>query len=145
MDLFDVVHLNRPRDVTVGTRPLRGDEEPVLESTAGRTVEMVLDDPENSPPPAVIATPVQSVPSRSAQPSEAEVIIYDSSSEERIVKSLSETEEETTGMKRKRPAGGDGAGTSKRRRHVLFGSSDEETDEALSAGQKDATKSPFYE
>ena len=145
MDLFGVVHLNRPRDVTVASMALREGEEPVLDSTVGRVVEMILDEPENSPPPAVISTPVQSVPSGSAQPSEAEVIISDSSSEEGIVKSLSETEEETTGMKRKRPAGGDGAGTSKRRRHVIFGSSEEETDEALSAGEKEVTKSPSVE
>ena len=145
MDLFGVVHLNRPRDVTIGTRPLREDEEPVLQSTAGRTVDMVLDEPENNPPPAVFATPLQSMPSASAQPSEAEVISSDSSSEEGVIKMVSDTEEETTGLKRKRPAGGDGAGTSKRRRHVLFGSSEEEIDEAVSAGEKDATESPLHE
>ena len=145
MDLFAVVQLNRPRDVAVSTRALREDEEPLLASTAGRVMEMVLDDPDNSGCPAVVATPVQSVPSGSAQPVEAELISSDSSSEPQLEKVVSETEEEPTVLKRKRPAGGDGAGTSKRRRqNVLFGSSEEETEESLAIGEKDATKSPFY-
>ena len=145
MDLFSVVHLNKPRDVTTGVRPLREDEEPVLQSTAGRLMDMVMEEPEDVPPVVVLATPLQSIPSAGAQPSEAEILISDSSSEEGIVKIVSETEEETTRIKRKRPAAGDGAGTSKRRRHLIFGgdeSSEEETDEALSAGEKDTTKSP---
>ncbi|GJS07172.1 hypothetical protein Tco_0363968 [Tanacetum coccineum] len=37
MDLFSVVHLSKPKQVTEGVRPLRDGEEPLLESTAGRT------------------------------------------------------------------------------------------------------------
>ncbi|GJS95716.1 hypothetical protein Tco_0802684 [Tanacetum coccineum] len=40
MDLFSVVHLSKPKLVTEGVRPLRDGEEPLLESTAGRTMEL---------------------------------------------------------------------------------------------------------
>ncbi|GJW66071.1 hypothetical protein Tco_0117955 [Tanacetum coccineum] len=46
MDLFSVVHLSKPKLVTEGVRPLRDGEEPLLESTAGRTMELVLEQPE---------------------------------------------------------------------------------------------------
>ncbi|GKA09667.1 hypothetical protein Tco_0688998 [Tanacetum coccineum] len=46
MDLFSVVHLSKPKQVTEGVRPLRDGEEPLLESTAGRTMELVLEQPE---------------------------------------------------------------------------------------------------
>ncbi|GJT97546.1 gypsy type transposase [Tanacetum coccineum] len=42
MDLFSVVHFSKPK----GVRPLRDGEEPLLESTAGRTMELVLEQPE---------------------------------------------------------------------------------------------------
>ena len=135
MDLFSVVRLNKPKDVTTGVRPLREDEEPVLESTAGRTMDLILEEPEDIPPVALVATPLQSMPSASAQPSETELLSSDSSSEVGIIKLVSETEEESTGMKRKRTAAGDGAGTSKRRRHVIFGG-DESSSEGL---EKDAS------
>ncbi|GJZ21797.1 hypothetical protein Tco_0558836 [Tanacetum coccineum] len=45
MDLFSVVHLSKPKLVTEGVRPLRDGEEPLLESTAGRTMELVLEQP----------------------------------------------------------------------------------------------------
>ncbi|GJS68410.1 hypothetical protein Tco_0682975 [Tanacetum coccineum] len=46
MDLFSVVHLSKPKLVTEGVRPLRDGEEPLLESTVGRTMELVLEQPE---------------------------------------------------------------------------------------------------
>ena len=39
MDLFAVVKLTKPSQVTVGVRPLREGELPILEATAGRLLE----------------------------------------------------------------------------------------------------------
>jgi hypothetical protein len=44
-----VVKLASPKQVTVGVRPLRKDEAPILEATAGRTMEFVQEEPENVP------------------------------------------------------------------------------------------------
>ena len=49
MDLFSVVRLASPKQVTVGVRPLREGEAPILEATAGRTMEFVQEEPENAP------------------------------------------------------------------------------------------------
>ena len=40
MGLFTVVHLERPKLVTVGVRPLREGETPVMEAIAGRTMKL---------------------------------------------------------------------------------------------------------
>ena len=73
MDLFAVVHLEKPKLVTVGVRPLREGETPVMEATAGRTMELDQEEPEDSPQPALQVTPVQSVPqSREQSPVAAE-------------------------------------------------------------------------
>ena len=49
MDLFSVVHLEKPKLVTVGVRPLREGETPVMVATAGRTMELAQEEPEDSP------------------------------------------------------------------------------------------------
>ena len=46
MDLFSVVRIEAPQRMTVGVRPRRDDEVPLLEATAGRVVP--LDIPESS-------------------------------------------------------------------------------------------------
>lgn len=40
MDLFAVVKLAKPAQVAVGVRPLREGEQPILEATAGRLLEL---------------------------------------------------------------------------------------------------------
>ncbi|GJR63614.1 hypothetical protein Tco_1505776 [Tanacetum coccineum] len=62
MDLFSVVHLSKPKLVTEGVRPLRDGEEPLLESTAGRTMELVLEQPEVESTDVLAPTPLRSVP-----------------------------------------------------------------------------------
>jgi hypothetical protein len=58
MDLFVVVKLEKPKQVTVGVRPLREGEEPILEATAGHTTVLAQAGPEDSPPAAALVTPV---------------------------------------------------------------------------------------
>ncbi|GJW54900.1 hypothetical protein Tco_0098985 [Tanacetum coccineum] len=57
MDLFSMVHLSKPKQVTEGVRPLRDGEEPLLESTAGRTMELVLEQPEVESTDVLAPTP----------------------------------------------------------------------------------------
>lgn len=58
MDLFAVVKLEKPKQVTVGVRPLREGETPVMEATAGRTTELAQEGSEDSPPAAALVTPM---------------------------------------------------------------------------------------
>ena len=44
MDLFTVVQLEDPKEAVVGSRALREGETPILQSTAGRTMELVLEE-----------------------------------------------------------------------------------------------------
>ena len=60
MDLFSVVNLEMSRSVTVGVRPLREGETPILEATVGRVVDLVVPEAEGSPQ-VVVAAPMQSV------------------------------------------------------------------------------------
>ena len=58
MDLFSFVKLKEPKRATVGVRPLREGEQPILETTAGHlTVFGAAGDPST----AVLAPPVQDV------------------------------------------------------------------------------------
>ena len=62
MDLFAVVKLEKPKRVTVGVRPLRDGEEPILEATAGHLTVYGPVNRLDSPPADVFVPPVQSVP-----------------------------------------------------------------------------------
>ena len=57
-----MVKLEKPKQVTVGVRPLRDGEQPLLEATAGHITVLAQEGPEDSPPAAALVTPVQSVP-----------------------------------------------------------------------------------
>nr|GEY10476.1 hypothetical protein [Tanacetum cinerariifolium] len=94
MDLFSGVHLSKPKLVTEGVRPLRDGEEPLLEATIGRTMELVLEPPEDENTAVLEPTPLQAVG---------------------ITRAESETEEVNSGLKHKRDTSGDGAGSSKRK------------------------------
>ena len=100
MDLFAVVKLEAPRRVTVGVRPLRGGETPILQATAGRVVDLVVPEPEGSPA-AVAAPPLQQVapnvqptPEVAQTPPVQDFVDLDESSEEE--------EQERTQLIRKR-------------------------------------------
>lgn len=59
MDLFAVVKLEKPKQVTIGVRPRRENEQPLLEAAAGHLTVFAAAVPEDSPPLQV--TPVRSV------------------------------------------------------------------------------------
>nr|GEX99865.1 transposase (putative), gypsy type [Tanacetum cinerariifolium] len=125
MGLFNVVHLSKPKLVTKGVRPLRDGEEPLLEATAGRTMELVLEQPEDENTAVLEPTPLQAVG---------------------ITRAKSEIEEVNSRLKRKRATSGDGAGSSKRVRHVILGDSASTEGEAMDAlpatAAKDITETP---
>ncbi|GJT43587.1 hypothetical protein Tco_0952302 [Tanacetum coccineum] len=123
MDLFSVVHLSKPKLVTEGVRPLRDGEEPLLESTAGRTMELVLEQPEAESTDVLAPTPLRSVPGAIVEPPRPDAASVGSSEDADVA-------EVDSGLKRKRATGDDGAGPSKRVRHVSLGlstSTEEET------------------
>ena len=68
MDLFNVVRLAKPTQVTVGVRPLREGEIPILEATAGRILEHAQEEPADVAQPLLNATPVQLFLRRKCQP-----------------------------------------------------------------------------
>ena len=67
MDLFSVVKLARPTQVTVGVRPLREGEAPILDATAGRIMEFAQEEPEHASPVVLEATLVRSVSTQRVQ------------------------------------------------------------------------------
>ena len=142
MDLFSVVKLAKPTQVTVGVRPLRDGEKLILEATAGRTMEYVQEEPANVSQPLLEATPVRSVPSQ--QVPSPELSRTDSSEGVRILKADVSQEETSQGVKRKKASGDDGAGTSKRRCHIINVdvSSDEDASPSIPAQETAETPSP---
>nr|GFA26789.1 transposase (putative), gypsy type [Tanacetum cinerariifolium] len=146
MDLFSVVHLSKPKLVTKGVRPLRDVEEPLLEATSGRTIELVLEQPEDEDTAVLEPTPLRSVPNANVDPLERNVTCTDYSEAAGITRAESETEEVNSGLKHKRATGGDGAGSSKRVHHVILGDSASTEGEAMDASPttlaKDVTETP---
>ena len=126
MDLFAVVKLDKPKQVTIGVRPLKEGEQPLLDATAGHLTVLPATVPEDTPP--LVVTPVQSVapevvvaPTEEAVP-EVEVAREEarsgSSDSIRILKPEEVLREEVAqSSKRKAEAGG--SGNRKRRRHVI--------------------------
>ena len=119
MDLFAVVKLEKPKQVTVGVRPLRENEQPLFDVTAGHLTVLGQAAPEDSPP--LLVTPVQSVPP-TGEPAHVEKM---------------------QNPKRKGETGG--SGTSKRRRHLIADeeSSAEDDTCAIGADKEIAKASPF--
>ena len=125
MDLFGVVKLAKPTQVTVGVRPLREAEVPILEATAGRILEPAQEELADVAKPLLNATPVQTVPAQEVpNPEPARTEFSESVG---IFKVDTDSEETSQGGKRKASVDG-GEGTSKRRCHVITvdGSTDEE-------------------
>ncbi|GKB67603.1 hypothetical protein Tco_0929015 [Tanacetum coccineum] len=139
MDLFSVVHLSKPKQVTEEVRPLRDGEEPLLESTAGRTIELVLEQPEVESIDVSAPTPLRSVPSVTVEPPRPDTTSIGSSEDADVT-------EVDFGLKRKRATGDDGADPSKRVRHLSLGlstSTEEETPDASpTLAAKEVTETP---
>ena len=139
MDLFAVVKLDRPKQVTIGVRPLREGERPLLEATEGRLTVLPEVVQEDTPPLQV--TPVQSVaPEVEVAHEEAH---SGSSDSIRILKPEEVLKEEVAqNVKRKGDAGC--SGTRKRRRHIVGDAeSNAEETSTSGAGKKAAEASPF--
>ncbi|GJX44386.1 hypothetical protein Tco_0261062 [Tanacetum coccineum] len=133
MDLFSVVHLSKPKLVTEGVRPLRDGKEPLLESTTGRTMELVLEQSKVESTDVLAPTPLRSVPGATVEPPRLDATSVGSSEDADVAGAESEAGEVDSGLKRKRATSDDGAGTSKRVRHVSLGgstSTEEETPDA---------------
>lgn len=114
MDLFGVVQLPKPCQVTVGVRPLRGGEEPILEATSGRTLEMESGETGGSSSVTLEAIPLQSVPSPRVPSPLVEPSHID------VAENLEEEEEVSQRLKRKRALSGDGASSSRKKRPVIL-------------------------
>ncbi|GJU61527.1 hypothetical protein Tco_1243362 [Tanacetum coccineum] len=132
--------------VTEGVRPLRDGEEPLLESTAGRTMELVLEQPEAESTDVLAPTPLRSVPGATAESPRLDATSVGSSEDADVAGAESEAGEVDSGLKRKRATSDDGAGTSKRVRHVSLGlstSTEEETPDAPpTLAAKEVTETP---
>lgn len=141
MDLFVVVKLAKPTQVAVGVRPLRDGEAPVLEATAGRTMELELEEPGNASPGVLEATPVTSVPNLRVQSPESSH--PESAHIAGILRVESDSEEASQGVKRKKVSDDGDVGTSKRRRHTIAVdvSSDEDVSPSNSARDTAETSS----
>lgn len=141
MDLFSVVRLTEPTQVTVGVLPLREGEVPILEATAGRLLELAQEESSGASQPIVNATPVQTVPAQGVVA--PELVRPESSTSVGIFKVDTDSEEERQGAKRKAADDG-GEGTSKRRRHTIIvdESTDEETSLSVAAQENAETSLP---
>ena len=141
MDLFAVVKLEKPKQVTVGVRPLKEGEQPLLEATEGRLTVLPEVVPENMPPLQV--TPVQSVAPDVEMAQEEEARAESSDSVEILKPEEVLKEEVAQNIKRKGEAGS--SGTKKRRRYLIGDaeSSAEEETSAPGADKKAAEASPF--
>ena len=141
MDLFAVVKLEKPKQVTIGVRPLREGEQPLLEATEGRLTVLPEGVPENTSPLQV--TPVQSV-APDVEMAQEEEARTESSDSLGILKPEEVLKEEVAqNIKRKGEAGSSGP---KKRRRYLIGdaeSSVEEETSAPGADKKAAEASPF--
>ena len=125
-DLFAVVKLEKPKQVTIGVRPLRENEQPLLEAAAGRlTVFAHTVGHEDSPP--LLVTPVQSV-APTVETAHVEEAQAESSESIEILR----PEVVAHNLKRKGEAGS--SGTSKRRRHVISDEESSAEDETVAAG-----------
>ncbi|GJZ38842.1 hypothetical protein Tco_0585405 [Tanacetum coccineum] len=102
MDLFSVVYLSKPKQVTEGVRPLRDGEEPLLESTAGRTMKLILEQPEVESADVLAPTPLRSIPGATVEPSRLDATSVGSAEDADVIGAESETREVDSGLKHKR-------------------------------------------
>ena len=151
MDLFAVVKLDKPKQVTIGVHPLKEGEQPLLDATAGHVTTLPSTTPESTPP--LVVEPVQTVaPEVVTEPTEKVVPALEVAHEEarsgssdsiRILKPEEVLREEIAqSSKRKAEAGG--SEKRKRRRHVI-GDAESNAEETSTSGArlKVAKASPF--
>ena len=138
MDLFGVVRLAKPTQVTVGVLPLRDGEEPVLQATAGRTMVIAQEEGSEDVPPVVMeAHPIRSIPSAASHVHMVELSETNSSESAEAPNTENEPESASQGTKRNQVDGDAGVGKSNRRRPLF---SDEQ-----SSSQEDVSRSLLVE
>ena len=136
MDLFAVVKLEKPKQVTVGVRPRRENEQPLLEAAAGHLNVFAAAAPEDSPPLQV--TPVQSVAPDVETAHVEEVQVTSSDSVEVLGPDV-------VAQNLKRKGDAESSGTSKRRRHMVADEESSAEEEAVATGgdkETDAVSPP---
>ncbi|GKD35474.1 hypothetical protein Tco_1250983, partial [Tanacetum coccineum] len=106
---------------------------------AGRTMELVLEQPEIESTDVLAPTPLRSVPSVTVEPPMPDATSIGSSEDADVA-------EVDSGLKRKRATGDDGAGPSKRVRHLSLGLStsteEESSDASPTHAAKEVTETP---
>ena len=124
MDLFGLVRAPKPLDVTVGHRQLAEGELPILQATTGHTMELIVEEPEQSQ-----SVPQDAIPEQMIAPLEAPVHepveepVQSPEVQEHAASSSSVREVEDPGVNLGKRAATDGGdeGTSKRRRVIGAG------------------------
>ena len=102
MDLFGVVRVFKPTQVTVGVRPLRDGEESVLQATAGRAMVIApKEGSEDVPSVFLEAQPIWSIPSPAPQVPVVELSETSSSKSAETPKTVNELESASQGTKHK--------------------------------------------
>ena len=122
MDLFAVVQLADPKFVTVGVRDLRPGETPILAATAGRVIELAVDEEvsDEGPHNPINATPIN-VARPMAQSADAEE--SESSDSVQLVGVVNAPSQGAEDRKRKGAmVGDDGATSSRGKRRAVFSS-----------------------
>ena len=148
-----MVRLAEPKVVNVGQRPLRVGEVPILQATAGRVMELNLEEEHSGETSPLIldAVPVNvagpAVQAQGARP-DVEKATTESSESVEITRVVITSGGANRGEKRKEPmSGGDGASSSRGKRRVggtATSPSKEESDEegvSPSNAERDATES----
>ncbi|GJY83872.1 hypothetical protein Tco_0497248, partial [Tanacetum coccineum] len=111
----------------------------MVRSRAGRTMELVLEQPEIESTDVLAPTPLRSVPSVTVEPPMPDATSIGSSEDADVA-------EVDSGLKRKRATGDDGAGPSKRVRHLSLGLSTSTEEESSGASPtlaaKEVTETP---
>ena len=138
MDLFYVVKLKEPKRVTIGVRPLREGEQPILQATAGHLTVFGPVAQSDSPPAAVLVAPVQVVPPVEERSPVREETHVEASNSVEILESA-----EVRKKKRKEASSGGYVGTSKRRRRLIGEDESDAPDEmSATSAQKNQAESP---
>ena len=148
MDLFRVVRVEKPLEVTVGHRQLAEGEVPVLEATAGHTMDLVVEEPEDSPSVAQHAIPEQMIAPTEGpvlEPVEEPVQEPDVESRAASSSSVREVENPEVSMGKKMAAsGGDDEGTSRKRRLISTGDSSEEAENSAAEPETEVVRTTPY-
>ena len=134
MDLFGLVRAPKPLEVTIGHRELAEGEVPILQATAGHTMELVVEEPEQSQSVPQDVIPEQMIAPIGAPVHEpVEEPVENPEVQEHAASSSSVREVEDPGVNLGKRAATDGndEGTSKRRRVISAGAGSEGAENSM--------------